>query len=92
MSSYKSKQEKLSSEEFTIITKGKLKAFKHVVTISKKIAQKAVDRNRIKRLILECLRQRNDLDNRFQIIVKKNISGLKMPEVKEKIEKLIKKL
>lgn len=81
-----------SSEEFTIIAKGKLESFRHIVTVSKKVAKKAVERNRIKRLILESLRQRDDLSSRFQIIVKKNISGLKMLEVKEKIEKLIKKL
>lgn len=62
---------------------------KPVIVISKKIAPLAVDRNRIKRLIKEALRQMEYKNNRLKIIVKKNFSGAKMTQVKDIISALL---
>jgi len=58
------------------------------IVVSKKISKKAVERNRIKRTIKEALRAKNKQKG-LTIIVKENISGLKMQQVKEKLEKLL---
>lgn len=64
---------------------------KATITITKKVAPKAVDRNRIKRIIKEALRSAKIDKAQLQVIVKKNIASLKSYQVKEKIEKFLKK-
>ncbi|MBI2327126.1 ribonuclease P protein component [Candidatus Curtissbacteria bacterium] len=60
---------------------------KAAIVITKKVAPKAVDRNRIKRIIKEALRSAKIQKGQLQIIVKRNIASLKSYQVKEKIEK-----
>lgn len=60
------------------------------ITITKKVAPKAVDRNRIKRIIKEALRSAKIEKGQLQIIVKRNIANLKSYQVQEKIEKFLK--
>lgn len=86
---FKGKQ--VSNEEFFLIGK-KADNFKAGISISKKVAKRAVDRNRIKRLISEGLRNQRVPPRQVLVIVRKNISDLKMSDVKIKLENLLKKL
>lgn len=61
------------------------------IVITKKVAKKSTDRNRIKRITKEVLRSLNIKQGEFQIIIRKNIASLKTEELKEKIEKYLKK-
>ena len=60
------------------------------IIISKKVAPKAVDRNRIKRIIKEALKTLHQKKEDFQIIVRKNIAGQKSYDLKDKMQKLLK--
>ncbi len=60
-----------------------------VIVVSKKVAPKAVDRNRIKRLIKESLRSM-DLGKSLKIIVKKNVADAKMLQIKDELAALLK--
>lgn len=84
------KRAKVADSLFTVIFQKSLKPPKSTIVVSKVVAKKAVDRNRIKRVIKEALRQGLYAKYEFKIIVKKNIADLKMQEVKEKLEKLLK--
>lgn len=57
--------------------------------MSKKVAPLAVDRNRIKRLIREAVRQLALGDYQVKAIVKKNFADAKMTQVKDKIKELL---
>ncbi|MDD2482998.1 MAG: ribonuclease P protein component [Candidatus Shapirobacteria bacterium] len=68
-----------------------LKKFGFIV--SKKISKKAVDRNRIRRVLSEIVR--NNLDKfekgtRLVFLTKQEILGKKMTEVKKEVEKFLK--
>ncbi|OGD83914.1 hypothetical protein A2165_00330 [Candidatus Curtissbacteria bacterium RBG_13_40_7] len=66
---------------------------KTVIVITKKIAPKAVDRNRIKRIISEALRDRiGKIEGELVLIVKKNIAHFKKQEASLIIGELLKKL
>lgn len=82
---------KVQSEEFVLISKA-TGIFKLAVTVSKKVAPRAVDRNRIKRIVTESLRNQSIYNGELIVIVKKNISNLKKDEVENKLIKLIKKI
>lgn len=65
------------------------KGVKKAVVVSKNVAQKAVDRNRIKRITREAIRQIKDMPTGYTVIIRKNIAGLKTPQIKEMLEKLL---
>lgn len=81
-----------SSEEFLLIAKRKQAGFKLAVIISKKVAPKAVDRNRAKRIVSEALRGQSVFFGELLVIVNKNIAGLKTEEVYKKLSPLLAKL
>ena len=83
---------KVTSEDLDLIAKNKEEGLKLTVSISKKVAARAVDRNRIKRIIKESMRSNTGFKGEVLIIVKKNLSHLKMPEIRVKLENLFKKL
>lgn len=83
---------KVGSEDFLIIASKKPDSFKLGISISKKVVKKAVDRNRIKRLIAEALRGQNIFRGELAIFVKSNLSNLKMDELKGKLFELIRKI
>ena len=63
------------------------------IVVAKTTAKKAVSRNRIKRIVSEALREQlMQIGGRLLIVVKRDISMLKMADVKERIVKIIKKL
>lgn len=86
------KGKKVSDEEFFLIGKEGVDNFKVGISVSKKVAKKAVDRNRIKRLIAESLRNQKIFAGDLLVIARKNISDLKMNDVKIKLENMLKKL
>lgn len=61
------------------------------VIVSKKVSKRAVDRNKIKRLIMEGLKQNLGLikdGSRGLFLVKKNILGKKFKEVEKEVKKV----
>lgn len=83
---------KVLSEEFVLVSYSRPNSFKLAVTVSKKVAPRAVDRNRIKRLVGESLRHQSIYNGELIIIVNKNIANLKKNQVEAKLIKLFKKL
>ena len=81
-----------SSEEFLLIANRKQAGFKLAVVISKKVAPKAVDRNRAKRIVSEALKGQAVFFGELLVIVNKNIARLKTEEVYKKLSSLILKL
>lgn len=65
---------------------------KAATIVSKKTAPKAVDRNRIKRVLAEVLKEHLKLGGELKVIVKKNIAGQKVAQVQAKMTKLLQKL
>lgn len=86
----KFKGSKIFGEDFNFIYK-KSNYFKAAIVISKKVAPRAVDRNRIKRIISEALRGQK-LKGELIIFVKKNISNFKKQEIDDKIQRIIGKI
>ncbi len=82
------KRVRLTGEEFDIFFE-KSDDFKAAVIVTKQVAKKAVDRNRIRRIITEALRDM-DIKGELVIKVKKNIAGQKTNQVKEKLLALLK--
>lgn len=72
-----------------LVKRGRNGTKKSVVVVSKAVAKKAVERNRIRRITKEALRELGYQDG-LVIIVKNNIASLKMPEVKKKLENVLK--
>ncbi len=85
-------RKKIVSGDFLIIANQKVGVFKVGVSVSKKVAPKAVDRNRSRRLILEALRDQDIFEGELAIFAKKNLANQKTEEVKEKLLKLIGKI
>ena len=84
---------RLESGEFEVFFKKDGPLAKVGIVVSKKIAKKAVLRNRMKRVISEAIRGELDqLDGQILIIVKSDVSGLKAAQVKEKILAIFQKL
>lgn len=90
LNDYKGK--KVSSEDFVLISGSTQQDRKVMVSVSKKVAARAVDRNRIKRIIKESLKVSGLTGANIKIIVRKNLAVLKMPEIRVKLEKLFKQL
>lgn len=63
----------------------KSKEAKLKVVVSKKVAKRAVDRNRIKRITKEALRGKTN--EGLKIIVRNNIANLKTQEVEQRLKK-----
>jgi ribonuclease P protein component len=83
-------KKRVSSENFILILCKNTETKNLVVVVSKKVAARAVDRNRIKRLIKEALRQIMVENYTLKIIVKKNFASAKMAEVKDELAALLK--
>ena len=83
---------RLRSQNFELIQKTGNEA-KLGVVITKKVAKKAVDRNRIKRMIHEALKEEIvNLTSPLVIIVKANLASQKMPEIKNELIAQLKKI
>ncbi len=85
------KQILATGDDFIVKIKEDAKRTGLVIVISKKVAKLAVDRNRIRRLFKEALKSLNFKEGEIKIVVKKNISEYKMPEVQKALEKWLKK-
>ena len=84
---------KLESTEFEIFFEKGGSPLKVGIAVGKRIARKAVSRNRIKRIVAESLRDESDkIGGELLIVVKKDISGLKTGQVKEKLIGMLQKL
>ena len=81
-----------SSDEFLLIARRKQAGFKLAVIISKKVAPKAVDRNRSRRIVSEALRGQSVFFGELLVIVNKNIARFKTEEVYKKLSPLLVKL
>lgn len=60
------------------------------ISVSKKVVPKAVDRNRIKRLVKEALRNLEIRSPHLKVLVKKNFADAKMTQVKDELAVLLK--
>ena len=93
---YKNKEnfkgQRVSGDDFVLVYQKNEPVFKATCVITKKIAPKAVDRNRIKRLILRALVSQTGRNVKAVVIVKKNIASLKAGVVEREIEELFKKI
>jgi len=78
-------------DKFSVIFKKNLPFSKIKVVVSKKVAPKAVDRNRIRRLFMEAARK-IQLTGELVIIVKENIKDLKMHQVEKLLIEKIRKV
>lgn len=76
-------------EDFTAVRGDVKSQEKNTIIVTRKVAKRAVTRNRIRRLIRESLRSIG-LDENLTVIVKKDLSALKMVQVKRKLEKVLK--
>lgn len=82
---------RIRAEGFDVIYK-ELAYLKAAVVVSKKIAPKAVDRNRIKRLISEALKDEKTFKGGLLFIAKVNFAQLKQYEVDLKIKNILKRI
>jgi len=86
------KGQRVSGDDLVLVYQKNEPVFKATCVITKKIAPKAVDRNRIKRLIWQALASQTERNLKAVVIVKKNIASLKAEVVGREIEKLFKKI
>ena len=87
------KPKKLEGAEFEIFFEKGGSPLKVGIAASKRIAKKAVSRNRIKRIVAESLKDEIDkIGGELLIVVKKDISGLKTGQVKKKLLGMLQKL
>ncbi|HSX18717.1 MAG TPA: ribonuclease P protein component [Candidatus Saccharimonadales bacterium] len=84
--------QKITSSDFILKYQKVEGETKAAITVSKKVAKKAVDRNRIKRVLSEVINSTGLKNLHFLIIVKNNIATLKTQEVEEKLTKLLKRI
>lgn len=86
---------RVESDQFRLIARREKGIFKTATVVSKKVAARAVDRNRIRRLITEAINT-NLGEIKFQgfliVIAKQNIAEFKKNQIESKILKLIEKL
>ena len=81
---------KVSNSNFFIKSYEGTRNDKLRIVVSKKVAPKAVSRNRIKRIIKEALKKMNLPQNNFTIIVRNNVEGYKSQKVEEELKQLLK--
>lgn len=84
--------QRLTSGEIQLVVNPNKNTFRVATIVSKKVAPKAVDRNRIKRLVAQAMGENQSLQAEVIVIVKKNIATLKKDQVKAKLTKLLQKL
>ena len=87
--SHQEKSRRLSCSEFDLILKPSYQTAAVTVSTSKKVAPRAVDRNRIKRIIKEAARRNKNLDTSLIFRIKKNIASLKSHDVEQLIKKIL---
>jgi len=83
---------KVESTDFVIKIGGNRDYFRAAVVVSKDTAKKAVDRNRIRRLLTTALKKLETKNLEMVVIVKKNIAGQKEAEVRKNLGSLLKKI
>lgn len=86
---------RIKKDGFTIIVKFRKGIFKAAIVVSKKTAQKATDRNRIRRLFTESIRtnlQKIRFQGEIMIIVTKNMANLTKNQIETKLISTINKL
>ena len=84
---------RLESADFEILFKKDGFPAKVGIAVSKRIAKKAVLRNRIKRIVAEAIKDELDqIGGQLLIVVKSDISMLKTDDVKKKIFGVLEKL
>ncbi|MCR4324699.1 MAG: ribonuclease P protein component [Candidatus Curtissbacteria bacterium] len=81
---------KRANNDFTIVLHKNQEVFKAAVVVSKKTAKKAVDRNRIRRITTEAIKELGLKNCELTVIVKNNISEQKTEKVKEALKDLLK--
>jgi ribonuclease P protein component len=82
-----------SSKEFVLLfNKTDRNSLRAAVIINKRVAPKAVDRNRIRRVVTESLKDKLNLGGDLKILVKYNIANLKKDAVESKLADLLAKL
>lgn len=82
----------IGSQFNLLFSKKEDKRLKAAIIVSKKVAARAIDRNRIKRMVSESLKDKLETAADIIIIVKKNIANLKNNEITEAINQLFKKI
>ena len=86
---------RVENDQLRLVAKSEEGFFKVAIVVSKKVAARAVDRNRIRRLITEVIREHIG-GIKFQgfltVIAKQNIAKFKKNQIESKILKLIEKL
>lgn len=82
---------RIASADFVLNFK-KEPHFRAAVIVAKRVARRAVDRNRIKRLVFEALRDIAPISGELKVSVQKNIAPLKKQEVRKNLEKMIAKI
>ncbi len=83
---------KAVSNDLVLIFERNPGIFKLTIVVTKKIAPRAVDRNRIKRVLKEAFRRFAHPEGEVKLIVKSNISELKLDDVFKKLEPLLAKI
>jgi len=82
-------KKRVSGENFILFQSKNTQTKDLTIVVSKKVAARAVDRNRIKRLIKEALRQIMTENYMLKIIVKNNVADAKMTQVKNQLSTLL---
>lgn len=80
---------KFESKHFKLVFK-KGDHLKAAIIVSKKVVPRAVERNRIKRIISEVLRTQLKIKGEVMIIVRENIAKLKTNDVARMLKNIIK--
>lgn len=84
---------RVSDSVFTLLfNKMARPSLQAAVIVTKRTAPRAVDRNRIRRLVTESLKDKLNLGGNLKILVKTNIANLKKDAVESKLTDLLKKL
>lgn len=86
------KTKKVFSRYFVLEFQKEPNVFKVAALVTKKVAPKAVDRNRIRRTVTEAVKNNKDLEGNLKIVVLKNTSDLKTRQVQELLKELLVKL
>jgi ribonuclease P protein component len=85
--------QRIVSSHFTLLfNKREEKRLSAAIIVSKKVAPRAVDRNRIKRMVAESLKDKLETGAEMIIIVNQNTANFKSNEITEKINLLLSKI